>query len=258
MRTRATAGVADARAGLSRHERPLRLGPAPAPDAAGDVARGARGHPRHPRARAGGRLRVESRQRRDASVRHRRGAAAAAVALLERRWQLVGGAARLPRRRPRARRRQALRLDLRALAVGRRTCSTAAGAARPAGARVSTGPGSRPSPRPLGVARIRPDPEQGVRPRVAAPGGIRSTASTASGPTGCRRCTTRTCRPAGRTPNRRTGSPTTSTTMRGARTWRPWYEDLMTGQRPTARRHGCFGLTPELWALRSAAKGTRR
>ena len=38
----------------------------------------------------------------------------------------------------------------------------------------------------------------------------------------------------------------------GARTWRPWYEDLMTGQVKRPDGNGCFGLTPELWALRDA------
>ena len=40
----------------------------------------------------------------------------------------------------------------------------------------------------------------------------------------------------------------------GARTWRPWYRDFMTG---TVRRpdgHGCFGLTPERWALRGPGR----
>jgi hypothetical protein len=36
----------------------------------------------------------------------------------------------------------------------------------------------------------------------------------------------------------------------GARTWRPWYEDLMTGRVRRPDGSGCFGLTPELWGLR--------
>jgi len=39
----------------------------------------------------------------------------------------------------------------------------------------------------------------------------------------------------------------------GARTWRPWYEDLMTGRVRKPDGGGCFGLTPERWALRNAA-----
>ena len=37
----------------------------------------------------------------------------------------------------------------------------------------------------------------------------------------------------------------------GARTWRPWYRDYMTGQIRRLDGSGCFGLTPDLWALRS-------
>jgi hypothetical protein len=37
-----------------------------------------------------------------------------------------------------------------------------------------------------------------------------------------------------------------------SRTWRPWYEDLMTGQVRKPDDSGCFGMTPELWALRTA------
>lgn len=37
----------------------------------------------------------------------------------------------------------------------------------------------------------------------------------------------------------------------GARTWRPWYEDLMTGQVRRPDGTGCFGMTPELWSLRT-------
>ena len=47
----------------------------------------------------------------------------------------------------------------------------------------------------------------------------------------------------------------------GARTWRPWYRDYMTGtiRRPDGTgedgsrdgaAEGCLGLTPERWALR--------
>lgn len=38
----------------------------------------------------------------------------------------------------------------------------------------------------------------------------------------------------------------------GAGTWRPWYRDWMTGRVRQSDGEGCFGLTPELWALRSA------
>jgi hypothetical protein len=57
------------------------------------------------------------------------------------------------------------------------------------------------------------------------------------------------CRPASEPPF---GQPYNVYHDAGARTWRPWYEDLMTGRvrRPDGR--GCFGLTEELWALRSA------
>ena len=41
----------------------------------------------------------------------------------------------------------------------------------------------------------------------------------------------------------------------GARTWRPWYRDWMTGRVRRADGDGCFGLTPELWARRSARRG---
>jgi hypothetical protein len=46
----------------------------------------------------------------------------------------------------------------------------------------------------------------------------------------------------------------------GARTWRPWYRDWMTGQvaRPRSLGGGCFGLTPELWAMRDRARFTWR
>lgn len=37
----------------------------------------------------------------------------------------------------------------------------------------------------------------------------------------------------------------------GARTWRPWYRDYMTGSVRRPDGSGCFGLTPNLWALRS-------
>jgi hypothetical protein len=36
----------------------------------------------------------------------------------------------------------------------------------------------------------------------------------------------------------------------GARTWRPWYRDYMTGGIRRPDGSGCLGLTPELWALR--------
>jgi hypothetical protein len=57
------------------------------------------------------------------------------------------------------------------------------------------------------------------------------------------------CRPASEPPF---GQPYNVYHDAGARTWRPWYEDLMTGRvrRPDGR--GCFGLTEELWSLRSA------
>ena len=40
----------------------------------------------------------------------------------------------------------------------------------------------------------------------------------------------------------------------GARTWRPWYEDYMTGRVQTRDGRGCCGLTPERWALRGAVE----
>ena len=44
----------------------------------------------------------------------------------------------------------------------------------------------------------------------------------------------------------------------GARTWQPWYRDWMTGQVRRPRGDGCFGLTPERWALRDrGAVGAR-
>jgi hypothetical protein len=36
----------------------------------------------------------------------------------------------------------------------------------------------------------------------------------------------------------------------GARTWRPWYHDYLTGQVRRPDGTGCFGLAPEVWALR--------
>jgi hypothetical protein len=55
------------------------------------------------------------------------------------------------------------------------------------------------------------------------------------------------CRPATEAPF---GKPYNEYHDAGARTWRPWYEDLMTGQVRRPDGQGCFGLTPELWALR--------
>jgi hypothetical protein len=40
----------------------------------------------------------------------------------------------------------------------------------------------------------------------------------------------------------------------GIETWRPWYEDWMTG-RVRARDGRCVGLTEDLWALRGPARG---
>ena len=40
----------------------------------------------------------------------------------------------------------------------------------------------------------------------------------------------------------------------GARTWRPWYRDFMTGRVRRPEGQGCFGLTPERWALRGPAR----
>jgi len=37
----------------------------------------------------------------------------------------------------------------------------------------------------------------------------------------------------------------------GARTWRPWYEDLMTGRVRRPNGPDCTGLTPDLWARRT-------
>jgi hypothetical protein len=56
------------------------------------------------------------------------------------------------------------------------------------------------------------------------------------------------CRPAAESPF---GQPYNAYHDGGARTWRPWYEDLMTGRVRRPDGSGCFGLTPELWALRS-------
>ena len=86
------------------------------------------------------------------------------------------------------------------------------------------------------------------------------TAGSASARTNCRRCTTRTfvCRSPDVAPF---GQPYNAYHDGGARTWRPWYRDYMTGtiRRPGGASGGapsgddaagCLGLTPERWALR--------
>jgi len=57
------------------------------------------------------------------------------------------------------------------------------------------------------------------------------------------------CRPASEPPF---GQPYNVYHDAGARTWRPWYEDYMTGRVRTRDGLGCCGLTPERWALRPA------
>jgi hypothetical protein len=56
-----------------------------------------------------------------------------------------------------------------------------------------------------------------------------------------------TCRDASEAPF---GVPYNAYHDGGARTWRPWYEDYMTGQVRTRDGRDCCGLTPERWALR--------
>ena len=62
------------------------------------------------------------------------------------------------------------------------------------------------------------------------------------------------CRPTNEPPF---GKPYNEYHDAGARTWRPWYQDLMTGQIKRPDRDGCFGLTPELWARRNAGSAVR-
>ncbi len=55
------------------------------------------------------------------------------------------------------------------------------------------------------------------------------------------------CRPPSEPPF---GNPYNEYHDGGARTWRPWYHDYMTGQVRRPDGEGCMGLTRDLWALR--------